>query len=156
MSKHLLRISLLLLMSKIFLCECPSIKPFECSHRTCVENFSECKPFPGCINPSKPFLCSNGECALNHTLCKEKFFQCQDQSLTKCIDGICRENCDEIKHSSCPFNMGYRCPDGKCVKQLIQCGCKFNKPFDVPISGLFGVQIRFVFLTILRVSFLMF
>jgi hypothetical protein len=133
--------------------ECSGTTPFECSDHTCVEDYEECKPFAGCIKPSKPFLCSNGECALNYSECKEKFFQCQDHTLVKCIDGICRESCDEIRHSSCPFNLGYRCPDGKCVKQLIECGCKINKQFGVQTLFPFGVQIQFAYRITLLVSF---
>lgn len=122
--------------------ECPSIKPFECSDRTCVEDYSECRPFPGCLKPTRPFLCSNGQCALNHTECKEKFFQCEDHTLTKCIDGICRDDCSQIRHSSCPFNLGYRCPDGKCVKQIIECGCECNQRSAAPTRGPFGARTR--------------
>ena len=152
MNRTLTMITTLLLLAVSIKTECPSLTPFECSDRTCVEEPSECKPFPGCIKPTKPFLCSNGECALNHTQCTEKFFQCEDHTLTKCIDGICRDNCDEIRHSSCPFNLGYRCPDGKCVKQIIECGCKTNKPLDVLIISPFGVRTRFVCRITPRVS----
>lgn len=106
--------------------DCSETKPYMCSDGSCVESHEDCMPFGGCLNPSRPFLCANGECALNYSECKEKFFKCEDHRKTKCLDGVCRVDCSGVKHSSCPFNFGYRCPDGKCVKQMIECGCKIN------------------------------
>ena len=144
----------LFLYKSLFSHECGGTKPFICSDRTCVDNYDECEPFNGCLIASKPFLCSNGSCALNYTFCEEKFFKCEDNTLKKCIDGICRDDCSKIKHSSCPFKKGYRCPDGKCVKQLIECGCKFyNKLLDVPTMYHFTALIRNVSLITPLVNF---
>lgn len=103
----------------------------------CKKDYEECDGFEGCTDTKSPYLCSNGECSKNFYLCKEKYFTCDTSKDTKCIDGLCREDCSLIRYSSCKFDLPIRCPDGQCVENDVECAsprCPADQPFMCPDS----------------------
>ena len=114
---------------------CPK-NPFK-DEVICKKDYEECDGFEGCIDTKLPYLCSNGVCAENFYSCKEKYFTCDTAKETKCIDGLCREDCSLIKFSSCKFDIPLRCPSGQCVGDFVECAspsCPADQPFMCPDS----------------------
>lgn len=98
----------------------------------CEDNYLKCEAFQGCSSSEAPYLCPNGECALNFKYCRVKTLDCESAHFSKCTDGLCREDCSFIKHSSCDFSKPIRCPDGRCVTTEVMCAsnkCPIHQPF---------------------------
>ena len=95
-----------------------------CVDGTCRAHQEECPIYPGCVSNTAPFKCYDGGCAENEESCNEHnnktAFTCPDNS-TLCEDGICRKNCSSVEYYGCPNDHPLLCPNGRCVKQIIEC-----------------------------------
>ncbi len=116
---------------------CPNGKIYE-RRIICKTELSECEGFEGCVNTEFPYLCSNGRCARNFYECSEKYYICEDSTKTKCVDGICRDDCVGLRHSSCVFDNPIRCPDGRCVDSEVDC-VSLKCPPDEPFIGALNI-----------------
>lgn len=112
---------------------CVKDRPAMCPDGMCHESYDECEILPGCTDAEKPVMCPSGMCVANFDECILTSYNCVIQGYERCADGFCRINCSGIKTNGCPMNRPYFCPNGNCVKYLIECTdyrCPdFNEPF---------------------------
>lgn len=97
---------------------------FLCYDGSCRTNKNDCPLYPGCGSSDKPYKCLDGGCAESKEKCTDKNepekFTCE-AGKTRCIDGLCREDCEDIKFYGCPNETPLLCPSGRCVTELQEC-----------------------------------
>lgn len=95
-----------------------------CYDGSCRKNQEECPLYPGCGSSDLPYKCLDGGCAKSKEECTNENdpekFTCEEGK-TLCIDGLCREKCENINYYGCPNEAPLLCPSGRCVTELQEC-----------------------------------
>jgi hypothetical protein len=117
---------------------CSTLLPQRCqSNTTCYADTSSCRISNVCSQPGRPYQCPDNQCADRFFNCITKQLECRFKGQTRCPDGFCRRNdCKDVKYSSCPMSSPLLCGSGRCVSYLFQCAggsyCPLSRPFLCP------------------------
>lgn len=107
------------------------------SNTTCFIGPEKCRISNVCSQPGRPYQCPDNQCADRFFNCITKQLECRYKGQTRCPDGYCRRNnCKDVKYSSCPMSSPLLCGSGRCVSYLFQCAggsyCPLSRPFLCP------------------------
>ena len=101
---------------------CPSSSPYICYDGTCVSDIKLCPILPSC--KIGKYRCENGICVDSLEKCNNLLKLSSSDTCppgqTKCIDGICRNNCNDVQYLGCNVNE-FHCSNGMCVKDILEC-----------------------------------
>jgi fibro-slime domain-containing protein len=103
---------------------CPAASPVLCPDGSCVATRGECAPLPRC--GSGQCRCPDGSCATGNTTaacvtsisCAAGAVLCADLSCAASA-ALCPSGAAAA--STCPLQLPRRCPDGTCVRTVVDC-----------------------------------